>query len=110
MEVDVVVGELDRGGLVHGELGDRRHHLARHPLEPHLRLVDRLGELERAVAPLERLRLEPTGERAHFLEDELLLEELLLLVVEPLVEQPDLRRQRLRLRVAPLELAPALLV
>jgi hypothetical protein len=71
--VRILLSELHRGGLVHGELRDGRHHAARRALDLGLKVVDALGELQRVLAPVEGLCAQPVGEVGDLLEDEILL-------------------------------------
>mmetsp|Transcript_8843 Transcript_8843/g.23427 ORF Transcript_8843/g.23427 Transcript_8843/m.23427 type:complete len:394 (+) Transcript_8843:295-1476(+) len=102
----VLLRQLHRRRLIHGELGHGRHHPASRPLDARLEVVDALGELERALATLERLRAQAIRQVAHLLEHQILLQQLLLLVVDALLQHLQLGSEVLGLGVLALELAP----
>jgi hypothetical protein len=78
LEAGLLLLQLDGGGLVHGQLGHGRHHLARHALDLHLQLVDLLRQLQRALAPVDSLAPRLVRHAADLVQIQLALQQNLL--------------------------------
>mmetsp|Transcript_40583 Transcript_40583/g.90204 ORF Transcript_40583/g.90204 Transcript_40583/m.90204 type:complete len:578 (+) Transcript_40583:560-2293(+) len=87
--------QLYGGGLVHGQLADGGHDLARDPPQLALVLVHLLGQLQSVSATLRRLCPQLVTQPRDLLQDQLLLQQGLLLVIQTLLQLLDLGTQLL---------------